>query len=156
GIVPIYEIVETGDEFFIVSAFCRGQNLCQWIPEHSPTATTDASWIAARLAEAIAHAHSRGVLHRDLKPANVLLDVDCAQAVEAKVGFLPRVSDFGLAKILADESVHSVGLVGTLQYMSPEQAAGRSHDVGVQTDVWAIGVILYELLSGHPPFDGDG
>ncbi len=155
GIIQVHEIIEEGESLFIVNAYCRGPSLAHWLNDRSPIEPIDAAWIIARIADAVAHAHSRGVLHRDLKPANVLLDEDCPRATEAKLGFFPRLTDFGLAKILDNDASHSIGLTGTLKYMSPEQAAGRSPDIGVQTDVWALGAILYELLSGRPLYEGN-
>ena len=114
------------------------------------------------LAGAVQHAHDRGVLHRDLKPSNVLLErmtepsiVDTAATTFE--GYVPRLSDFGLAKILDEVSDDTrTGLVlGTPRYMAPEQAAGRSFEIGTRTDIYALGVMLYELLVGRPPFVGD-
>jgi serine/threonine protein kinase len=115
---------------------------------------SEAAQLVAALAAAVAHAHGRGVLHRDLKPSNVLLE-------EAGEGTppVPRVTDFGLAKILATdepgEGTHTGAVLGTPCYMAPEQAAGRSSEVGPAVDVWALGVILYELLTGRTPFQGE-
>src|SRR5262249_22716805 len=100
-----------------------------------------------KVARAVGHAHARGILHRDLKPGNVLLGE----------GGEPLVSDFGLAKIVDDsaELTHTGQRVGTPAYMAPEQACGQSQRVGPPTDVWALGVILYQLLTGVRPFAGD-
>src|SRR5205814_9255575 len=101
-----------------------------------------------KVARAVAFAHGKGILHRDLKPSNVLLE-ECGE---------PMVSDFGLAKFL-DASVdltHTGQRLGTPAYMAPEQAAGHSRLLGPPTDVWALGVMLYQLLTGQRPFRGNG
>src|SRR6202023_432764 len=105
-----------------------------------------AAEVVEALARGMQHAHALGVIHRDLKPANVLIDADGT----------PKVADFGLAKRLdLDLGLTQTGMVlGSPNYMAPEQAEGRTADVGRATDVYALGSILYEMLTGRPPFRG--
>ena len=103
------------------------------------------------VAEALHSVHAHGVIHRDLKPANILLEIQDP----AKEGFgVPKISDFGLAKTLAaDQNLTRSGdVLGTPSYMAPEQAEGRSDEIGIATDVYALGAVLYEMLTGRPPF----
>jgi len=103
--------------------------------------------LVATVARAIHYAHQRGVLHRDLKPSNILIEADGS----------PRVTDFGLAKVIEDESglTLSTAALGTPAYMAPEQAAGRSRQVSTAADIYSLGAILYELLTGRPPFQAE-
>src|SRR5262249_36161388 len=102
-----------------------------------------AAAIVEKLARAMDAAHQKGVIHRDLKPANVLLAEDGT----------PKVTDFGLAKKLDEAGqTHSGAIVGTPSYMAPEQAQGKSKEIGPACDVYALGAILYECLTGRPPF----
>jgi hypothetical protein len=155
NVVPVHEAGEIGTLCYLVSAYCPGQTLAAWLKERDragprPVPSREAALVEV-LAEAVAHAHSRGVLHRDLKPSNVLLE-DTGEGKQ----LVPRVTDFGLAKLLAaeetGEGTHTGTVMGTPCYMAPEQAVGGG--VGPATDVWALGVILYELLTGRAPFQG--
>lgn len=156
NIVPVYDTGEIGPTWFITSRYVAGPTLAEWLQKQSvPVSSNDACELVAILAEAVHHAHSRGVLHRDIKPANVLLEpID--EPSDHSLPFSPRLADFGLARRLDDEKQFSTQgvLVGTPRYMAPEQAAGRYKEVGVRTDVYGLGVVLYELLAGTPPHTG--
>jgi len=162
-IVPVYEVGEEGPICYIASAYCEGLTLAEWLRRQtSPVPIVTAARLVAVLAGAVAHAHQRGILHRDLKPGNILLRrLDGSQsASEAKchgLGFFPRICDFGLAKLLDQESHETCSgvAIGSSRYMAPEQAAGRLREHGPATDVYALGVILYELLTGRPPLRGE-
>jgi serine/threonine protein kinase len=141
-IVPIYEVGEHEGQQYYAMRFVEGTSLAR---HPRADARTEASRIAA-VAAAVHHAHQRGILHRDLKPSNVLID---------SAG-TPFVADFGLAKrVDAERSLTEPGaLVGTPRYMAPEQAAGRK-DLTVVADVYSLGVVLYERLTGQTPFTGE-
>jgi len=143
GIVPVYEVGEIDGRPYFSMKFVRGTTLAQRLAE-GPLPSREAARILAAVARAIHFAHMRGVLHRDLKPSNILLD----ERGE------PHVTDFGLAKQLTDAgTVTKTGAVlGTPAYMAPEQAAGVRGQVGPQSDVYSLGVILYHMLTGRPPF----
>jgi eukaryotic-like serine/threonine-protein kinase len=143
NIVAVHEVgAHDGQRYFSMD-YVEGQSLAAVVRDHPLPARTAARYVKV-IAEAIHYAHQQGILHRDLKPSNVLLD---------KAGN-PRITDFGLAKRLASDSrLTATGTVlGTPSYMPPEQADGKSRRLGPFSDVYSIGAILYELLTGHPPF----
>lgn len=146
GIVPVYDVgCHEGHPFFAM-AFVDGVKLDEYCRDHQPT-VEEACQIIREIAEAVQHAHDHGVVHRDLKPANVLID-SSGHA---------RIMDFGLAKNLdSDEGLTGTGeIVGTVNYMSPEQAAGHNDRIGPATDIYSLGAILYYLLAGRAPFETD-
>jgi hypothetical protein len=151
NIVPIHELdVHEGRHYYTME-YIEGRPLDVLIREKA-LQVRPAMQLMEKVARAVAYAHSRGVIHRDLKPANILVDASGE----------PRVTDFGLAKILSAEGqggseerlTRTGAAMGTPQYMAPEQAAGRSKEVDARADVYALGCILYEMLTGAPPFTG--
>ncbi len=143
NIIPIYEIGEQDGQDYFSMEFVEGPNLAELVRDNPLPAARAAAYVRT-IAEAVHYAHERGILHRDLKPSNVLLDpLD-----------QPRVTDFGLAKNLAaDPELTEAGqILGAPSFIPPEQASGRAEDVGRHSDVYALGGILYYLLTGHPPF----
>ena len=146
AIVPIYEVGESNGQHFFSMGFVDGQSLADKVAE-GPLAPREAAQLTKKVVEAIAYAHSRGVIHRDLKPANVLLDGHGE----------PRVTDFGVAKnSVADSSLTASGqILGTPAYMPPEQAAGQHDRVNESADVYSLGAMLYTLVTGRPPFQAD-
>jgi hypothetical protein len=159
NIVPIHELGEAGPLCYIASAYCEGPSLAQWLTEQtSKVAPHTAARILKQLAEAMHYSHQRGVLHRDLKPNNVLLFPTPGRQEGAAdpLPFVPRIVDFGLAS-LTEEGLEATGtsaVIGTPLYMAPEQALPQSKEIGPAADVYALGVMLYEVLAGQPPFTG--
>jgi serine/threonine protein kinase/WD40 repeat protein len=168
NIVQIHEVGEANGHPFCALEFVEGGSLAQQLKARTLSARE-----AARLVEALASAmhlaHSRNVVHRDLKPANVLLQIPNDQFPMTKEGkpdwslvighwslVIPKITDFGLARQLdADSGQTQAGVVmGTPSYMAPEQASGQAHGAGPAADVYALGAILYECLTGKPPFKG--
>jgi tetratricopeptide (TPR) repeat protein/tRNA A-37 threonylcarbamoyl transferase component Bud32 len=145
GIVAVHDAGQTDGLCYLVSDFLEGQNLAKRMATQPVSPVQAADWIS-EVARALDYAHARGIVHRDVKPANILLNGDGR----------PVLTDFGLAKMaLESESLTEDGqILGTPAYMSPEQARGESAHVDGRCDTYSLGVVLYELLAGTPPFRG--
>src|SRR5439155_14866937 len=143
NIVAIHEAGEIERQAFFSMDYVDGRSLGELLRE-GPLPPAQATEYLKAIALAVQFAHDCGILHRDLKPANVLID---------STGQI-RITDFGLAKRLGKDSQLTLtgSIIGTPSYMSPEQAGGDAHVVGPQSDVYSLGAILYQMLTGQPPF----
>jgi WD40 repeat protein/serine/threonine protein kinase len=176
NIVQIYEVGEQGGLPYFSLEFCAGGSLAKRL-RGTPLPPRPAAEMVAVLARAIHHAHQHGVVHRDLKPGNILLAIPSPPQPPSPTegrggsktsslplspgwergpggeGFLPKITDFGLAKRLEEAGQTETGsAMGTPSYMAPEQAQGKSKEIGPAADVYALGAVLYECLTGRPPF----
>lgn len=146
GIVPIYEVGEFGGRHYFTMKLVESGSLAQAL-EGGPLKPARAAELVAKVARAVHYAHQRGILHRDIKPNNILLD----ERGE------PVLGDFGLARMLQGDSslTQSMAVLGSANYMSPEQARGQSRQLTTAADVYGLGAVLYETLTGRPPFRGE-
>ena len=163
NLVPLLETGEIGAVGYIASVYVEGPSLEAWLARRQqPVPPQQAARLIVTLARAMDHVHQRGILHRDLKPANILLqewrttEPPSPTRDGGAFPFVPRICDFGLAKLLdlEAEDTRSCVVAGSPSYMAPEQAEGRKEEIGPATDVYGLGAILYELLTGRPPFRG--
>jgi len=143
-IIPIHSVRETPALLYFVMKFVEGRPLDEILRERGPLPIRMIQAILGEVGQALAYAHRRGVVHRDIKPANVMLDSE---------GWA-MVTDFGIAKVMESDALTVSGtMIGTPFYMSPEQCAGKP--VSGLSDQYSLGVVAYEMLTGHPPFSGD-
>jgi serine/threonine-protein kinase len=145
-IVPIHEVGERDGCCYFSMNLVEGDQLDE-VVRREPMPIRKAAELIAKLSRAVHYAHEHGILHRDIKPGNVLLDAK---------GGEPHLTDFGLARLVETESTvtHTMEVLGTPSYMAPEQAVGNNARVSRATDVYGLGAVFYQLLTGHPPFAG--
>src|SRR6058998_2416583 len=145
SIVPIYEVGERDGSCYFSMKFVEGGQLDE-VVRRTPMSIRQAVELIAKVARTVHYAHEHRILHRDIKPGNILLD--------AKGD--PHLTDFGLARLVESESsvTQTLDVLGTPSYMAPEQAVGNNAAVSSATDVYGLGAVLYQLLTGHPPFAG--
>ena len=144
-IVPIYDVGEREGSCYFSMKFIDGGQLDE-VTKRTPISTRNAAELIAKLARTVHYAHEHGILHRDIKPGNILLDAKDE----------PHLTDFGLARLLETKSTvtHTMDVLGTPSYMAPEQASGHNEQLTSATDVYGLGAVFYQLLTGHPPFAG--
>jgi tetratricopeptide (TPR) repeat protein/predicted Ser/Thr protein kinase len=145
GIVPIYEVGEHEGSCYFSMKFIDGGQLDE-VVRRMPMSIRHATELIAKVARTVHYAHEHGILHRDIKPGNILVDTKGE----------PHLTDFGLARLLETKSTvtHTMDVLGTPSYMAPEQASGHNKQLTSATDVYGLGAVLYQLLTGHPPFAG--
>src|SRR5262249_34327443 len=145
GIVPIHDVGERDGSCYFSMKFVEGGQL-DAIAKREPMSIRRAAELIAKIARTIHYAHEHGILHRDIKPGNILLDTKGE----------PHLTDFGLARLVESDSsvTHTLDVLGTPSYMAPEQAVGNTAAISSVTDVYGLGAVLYQLLTGQPPFAG--
>ncbi|EMI22419.1 Serine/threonine protein kinase domain protein [Rhodopirellula maiorica SM1] len=154
-LVPLYEAFQDSQSVYLVSEFCEGPTLARWLKEHSePVDPSLVGDTILRLADAIVHVHGRGLVHRDIKPQNILLQPDSTSGQPTRLS--PRLTDFGLARDLFSETQDDSDerMVGTLHYMAPEQVLYSEQTHGESCDIFSLGVLTYQMLTGSLPHRG--
>jgi serine/threonine-protein kinase len=144
NIVNVFDVTENDENFFLVMEYIQGLTLSEYIKQHKPLDVQTVLNFTKQIIDGIKHAHDNQIVHRDIKPQNILVDENLTL----------KILDFGIAKALSETTMTQTNhVLGTVQYLSPEQARGESTDNG--TDIYSIGVVLYEMLVGKPPFSGE-
>jgi tRNA A-37 threonylcarbamoyl transferase component Bud32/membrane protein YdbS with pleckstrin-like domain len=142
NIVPVYDVGEEDGTHFIVMEYVRGRTLHEALDAGGPMSPDRASAVALQVLDALAYAHAQGIIHRDVKPHNILLTPDGTA----------RLADFGIAHLADGSTTRTAAILGSAQYLSPEQSRGE--EASERSDIYASGIVLYEMLAGAPPFDG--
>lgn len=144
NIVKVLDVDEDENHYYLVMEYIDGPTLAEYIADHGPLALDEAILFTKQLLRGIGHAHQHRIIHRDIKPQNILL----TDQHELKI------TDFGIARALSETAMTQTNhIMGSVHYLSPEQAKGKSTDES--SDIYSIGVVLYEMLTGHPPFEGE-
>ena len=143
NIVSVYDVSHSGDTDYIVMELIDGITLKQYMSQKGQLNWRETLHFATQIAKALEHAHSRGIIHRDIKPHNIMILKDGSV----------KVADFGIARITSAQSTLTREALGSVHYISPEQARGSRVDK--RSDLYSLGVVMYEMLTGRPPFDGD-
>lgn len=144
NLVNIFDVGEDNGVHYIVMEYIEGRTLKSLIAEKAPLPPNEAATIAKMVCDALEHAHSRGLIHRDIKPANIIITDEG----------MVKLADFGIARTVNTSTItYGSNIMGSVHYISPEQARGEV--VGPETDIYSLGCVLYEMVTGRPPFDGD-
>lgn len=162
NIVSVFEADDFGPVCWIAYEYCPGKTLSEWMADQRAIVPAhEAAELLATLADAVQHAHDQGIVHRDLKPANILVENETNDSsdhgIHLKLASRAKITDFGLAKLIdqAGTMTRTGAILGTPAYMAPEQARGKFGGADERADIYALGAILYELLVGRPPFQGE-
>ena len=144
NIVEVYDVEEDDDNFYLIMEYIDGPTLSEYIHSHGPLNIETAIDFIKQILNGVKQAHEQRIIHRDIKPQNVLINKDK----------ILKIFDFGIAKALSETSMTQTNhVLGTVQYLSPEQAKGDK--TNETTDIYSIGIVLYEMLVGEPPFSGE-